>query len=266
MIWKIFNFLSKRYPIRPDNQAFVILGLQRSGTSMIGQILEGGGVYLGESSSMKKIDFRNPKGFAENEEVFDALRSMLRQAGYKNDFKVDGGLEAKGITAKISRMFSRLRLQRALSRLSCKKTWGLKSFPVFFYYLKPYLPKKTKVIGIYRNPWSVAESFMKAWEGGRYTFDQVIDIWTAANRDLLFHLSSFDSILISYDDLLDNEKSVIVFNKLAEFTGLKSDDMKKAIDPSLNRSSKPAEKMKGSLSLPNDVKGVLESLESIKAK
>ncbi len=192
MIWKIFNFVSQKHPINQEHNVFVVLGFQRSGTSLLGQILHTLGVNFGEEIDMKKVDFRNPKGFYENEKIFKVLRSMLNQAGVRDEFGEKSSLDAKGFLKRLGRAFSRVRLQKELSILSKSSSWGLKSFPILFYYLKPYLPKSTKLVGVYRHPLAVAESFMKAWEGGRYSFEQVIELWSKANRDMLYHLSGKD--------------------------------------------------------------------------
>lgn len=266
MIWKLFNFFSEKYPVHQAHKAFVVLGFQRSGTSLVGQILSKLGVHFGEGDDMKKIDFRNPKGFFENERVFRVLRSMLKQAGVKDEFGVSNSFEAKGFFARVGRAFARISLQRELSILSRNTPWGLKSFPILFYYLKPYLPKKTKIIGIYRHPLSVAESFMKAWAGGRYSFEQVIDLWSKANKDMLYHLSGNDSILICYEDLFISEKNEKILQTLKDFVGSDAslDELKKVLDPALNRSSKKAEELARNYVLCEEAKETYEKLNNIK--
>lgn len=266
MIWKLFNFFSEKYPVHQAHKAFVVLGFQRSGTSLVGQILSKLGVHFGEGDDMKKIDFRNPKGFFENEKIFNILRQMLSQAKIKDEFGVVSSLEAKGAIGRVRRAVSRIKLQKELSLLSKHDSWAVKSFPVLFYYLKPYLPKTTKIIAIYRHPFVVATSFMKAWAGGRYSFYQVVELWSKANRDMLHHIQDTESLLICYEDLFIAEKSENILLKIKDFVGsnISIGELQQVLDPGLNRSSKKVTTSSENYILSDEVKKTLDTLERLK--
>jgi hypothetical protein len=192
---------------------------------------------------------------------------MLKQAGVKDEFGVSTSLEAKGFFARVGRAFARISLQKELSLLSNIGTpWAVKSFPILFYYLKSYVPKSTKIIAIYRHPLAVAESFMKAWEGGRYSFDQVIELWSRANKDMLYHLSGRESVLVCYEDLFIPEKNEKMLQTLKDFVGSNAslDELKKVLDPALNRSSKKADELAKNYVLSGEAQETYRILNKLK--
>ncbi len=269
-IWNIQKKISKNLNASnfKEKNLVVILGFARSGTSLLGGLLDSAGFYFGEDSDMKKSDIRNPQGFFENDFIFDLSRQFLKESGFENELPdPTKNLKAKRGINRIKRFFTRIKIQKTLFSLISKSNLvAFKNFPIFFYFWKPYLPKH-KIIAIYRDPFSVVESFMKAWPAGRFTAEQVLNYWTLANKDVLYHLASGkdNSILIKYEDLFGSDRQDEILNKIISFLGVGSfDKMKSVLNPELNRSSKNSNKLKDIYPLSETTKAVLLALDKIK--
>lgn len=250
-----------------DGTAIVIIGFERSGTSLLGQLLAKSGVYFGETDSMKKSDFRNPKGFYEHNDIFNLSRKFLKESGFRDDMPDSSkNFRAEGFLNKIKRINTRSGMLRTLKSISNgRSVWGFKNFPSFFYFWKGYL-SRYKLVGIYRNPSSVGVSCTRAWPAGMYTFDQIINFWTKANKDLLYHMLFTNSILICYEDLLDPNKSDRILAKLVDFLGMGSvSDIKGIVTSELNRSSGLTEAIDATYPYSIETKNTLAALESLKA-
>ncbi|MST04252.1 MAG: hypothetical protein EXS49_01635 [Candidatus Pacebacteria bacterium] len=270
IVWGIQKSSSKSLDIsKLKNKNFtVILGFARSGTSLLGGLLNKAGFYFGEDKDMKKSDFRNPQGFFENDFIFDLSRKFIRESGFENELPDPSkNLKAKGGLNRIKRFFTRIKIQKILFSLASKSdNISFKNFPIFFYFWKPYLPEH-KVIGIYRDPFSVVESFMKAWPAGRFTAEQVINYWTLANKDVLYHLASAgkNGILIKYEDLFDSSKQNELLHKIISFLGKGNfEELKQVLNPNLNRSSKNTSSFREIYPLNEEAKDILIALDKIK--
>jgi hypothetical protein len=248
-------------------KAFVVIGFQRSGTSMVCDMLNRAGVYFGDSKELMAPDSRNPNGFFEHKRLFKLCRKFLKESGKTMDYNFNFGkqLKAEGYANRFSRFFTRISIMNILSAVSSKKeVFGIKSFPIFWYFVKPYFPKERTVIAVFRNPFSVATSFETAWPG-RFNVSQVIHFWTTAHKDMIFHLSAEKNfVLISYEDLLDIEKRKNIVQKMSEISGLDSSKLESVFDDKLNRSGGRASRLKETYPLPEETEKVLASLEKMK--
>lgn len=248
-------------------RAFVVLGFQRSGTSMVCDMLNRAGVYFGDSKELMAPDTRNPNGFFENKKLLKLCRRFLRESGKTMDynFNFERQLKAEGYTKRFSRFFTRISIMNLLSKVASRKeVFGIKSFPIFWYFIKPYFAKERTVLAVFRDPFSVASSFETAWPG-RFNISQIIHFWTIAHNDMLFHLSAEKNfVLFSYEDLMDSEKRKNIVRKINEISGLDSEKLESVFDDRLNRSGSRAGRLKDSYPLPEETKKVLESLEKMK--
>jgi hypothetical protein len=256
----------KNKEIMSKKTAFVVLGFQRSGTSLICDMLNRAGVSFGAPNDLMAPDSRNPNGFFEHKKIFSLSRKFLRQSNVFLDFNYskDSQLKAFGVCNRVSRFFTRISLMKNLSKVSKKgESFGIKSFPVFWYFLKPYIGERV-VFAIYRDPFSVMASFDSAWFG-RFYASQILNFWTIAHQDMIFHLSGEKkAILISYEDLLDTEKRKNIVQKISEISGLDSSKLESVFDDKLNRSGGRASRLKETYPLPEETEKVLASLEKMK--
>jgi len=266
IFWNFYSQLVKKYQLtKKDGICFIALGFARSGTSMIGQMLESAEVSFGQQKDMKQVDIRNPKGFFEHNDVFRLSRIFLTEAGFQDDLPdVTINFRAKGIVARMKRVYTRFRMQKVLHKIAQgKQKWGIKLFPNFLYFWKSYIPQR-KVMAIYRNPTAVVESFMRAWGPGKFTAEQVLRFWTLANKDVLYHVTTNDAILISYEDIVDKEKRGALLPRIAEFTGGTMEGLEKVFDSNLNRSADITQALRKKYPFSQDMINVYNALEQNK--
>lgn len=264
VFWR--NFERKQRKIA--GTAYIVMGSPRSGTSLMSELLKECGVYFGEKNDLGTVDERNPHGFYQHNTLFNLSQKFLEEAGYETelDIHTNLNLRAKGMLNKVSRMITRFRMLRFLKKFSQgKERWGFKMFPIFLYFWRNYLPQ-VKIVGVFRDPISSANSVVRILNaGGRYTFEQALDFWNRANRDLIYHLSVNEGILVKYDDLFDPAKQDIILRALVEFSGGgDTDHLKKFIESELNRSGRAVEVLKGRYPLRSEIRETLTALEKIK--
>lgn len=268
-LWRIWGRVERKYStLIRDSRAVVVIGFQRSGTSLVSQLVNRAGVYFGEKENMKRVDPRNPQGFFEYEPLFRISRAMLRQAGYKTEIDIytHRDLRAKGLVGRLRRAVSRRNLLKIFASFSRgNRLWGFKSFPLSFYLFKHYLGDY-KLVGIYREPHAAAQSIMKAWGAGRFTYPQALRFWTEANKNMLYHLADApDSILVKYEDLIDEGRRGEILEKLVDFIRVESkDDLNSVITHKLNRSTQKAVVIEEIYPLSLETQEVLERLERTK--
>ena len=142
--------------------------------------------------------------------------------------------------------------------------WGIKNFPIFYYIWKDYLPKH-KIIGIYRDPYVTTHSFLNIFWPSKFTYEYGLSLWAQAQRDMIYHLSQTESMLICYEDLVDNTKNYKIIEKIVDFVGSGDiEEIKKMIKPSLNRMGKEISTLRPSYPTNTNIDGILKTLDSMK--
>lgn len=234
---------------------------------MVSLLVKECGVYFGEEEDLKPADPRNPSGFFEHQRFFELSRALLRQAGHADENFIYPGYDfrARGVLAKLKRIITRFRMLIFLKSFGAgKEKIGFKMFPPFFYFWKSYLPRP-KIIGVFRDPVASAHSLVQYHAGGRYTFEQALSFWNHANRDLIYHLSVNEGILIKYEELFDPAKQEVILKTLSSLVGGGDTSvLKNLIDTDLNRAGKAVENLKNIYPLNNKIRKTLEALNKLK--
>ena len=263
--WWFWRKIESKHKVNNSNGCYVVLGFPRSGTSLVSRLVSRCGVSFGDHKKFKQADWRNPKGFYEYSEIIKLDEKLVSQAGLTSSHRFGGGinLRAKGILNRIKRIFTRRRMILILNEISSSgKKWGLKEFPSTFYFWETYIPQ-CKIIAIYREPFSNSYSVRNSFK--RYTYRQIIEQWTASNKELLYHISTKDSIVIKLEDLSDKEKQKNILRKLTEFIGSGSvNELKELIEPFVSESDKHIKNLKQNYPLDDDAMTVLKILNNIK--
>ncbi|UCH96418.1 MAG: sulfotransferase [Candidatus Aminicenantes bacterium] len=207
----------------------LILGSGRSGTSMAAGILSKAGYYMGEN--LMPATHTNPKGFFESFDIEQINEDILRKVVKKKPLFIDFFLKknlAKGHywLAKVSlrkRMktdeFINQRIRKEIARAPfCFKD------PRFSYTLpiwRPFLPKNTVFLCIFRHPTATAKSILKQIQGSRrleylrYNFSDAMKLWKLMYSHILYeHSTDGDWLFLHYDQLLEEEG----LNKIQRFT------------------------------------------------
>lgn len=264
--WRFWALLVRR--MRPDEKkpCFVVLGFPRSGTSLVSRLLAGAGISFGDQGRWKRSDWRNPKGFYEYADAIRLDEKLARQSGFTSPYLMgeNATLRVQGTVNRIRRLFARMTMMRILRDISASgNAWAIKQFPATFYFWEPYLAH-TKIIAVYRDPLENAYSVHKSFR--RATFRQALRQWTESNKELLYHVTTKQSMLVKLEDLTDPTTRATILPKLVEFLGQGSvAELSKMIEPFTAESKAHIERL-CEYPLGQDTQDVYAALERLKVR
>lgn len=198
-----------------NKSCIVVLGMHRSGTSLIAKGLDALGVYLGEKFVPTRSD--NPKGFWENERIVELNNNILSYLGI-NLFgtKLISESEIKAIPDEYySKAIS------IINSLQTKNVFGFKdprTARLILFWIKVFqsLNLNVKYIIVIRNPTSVAYSLNK--RDNLHLIHSKL-LWLIHVLPSLYYILDEEKIIIDYDDFLEspfyflNEISEFIFSK-----------------------------------------------------
>lgn len=246
---------------------FIVMGFQRSGTSLLSNILNSCNIHFGTSDELKPASITNTKGFFENKEVSKLSWKYLNQGSYNMDKISNFDFHTNNLVNTIKRLMTVKKMHSVLYKLSLKHPRvGLKLFPIFYYLWKNYLPTH-KIVAIYRDPYVSAHSYLNIFWPTKMTFEHSLNCWVQSQKDLLYHLSQNESMLICYDDLVNLDKRDSIIKQIIDFTQDGNiEAIKDIIDHRLNRRSSEGEKIKEFYPRNQEVLEILHKLETLKIK
>ncbi len=193
------------------DKGVVIMGYPRSGTSLLSRIVHELGYSFGDTRRMRTPDWKNPEGFFEQVRVNRIDVALMQQGGNRSvqHFSLNGGMRPQSLIAKMARLFTRVRMLFVIKQLKANSSrWAIKLFPAPYYFWREYV-SSAKIVAIYRDPLASAYSSSRVF--GRMSFRDYIDDWTKANEELLYHIGTKDSFLMSVESLAEPgvQKSVL---------------------------------------------------------
>ncbi|MDQ6985835.1 MAG: sulfotransferase domain-containing protein [Candidatus Dojkabacteria bacterium] len=196
-------------------KAIVVLGMHKSGTSMLANLLQLAGVYLGEEENLKGPAYENLFGFFENKEILDINERLLEILGgswYKLPLFETGWAESDHLNdlyKEAKEILNKLSENHALIGFKEPRTTVL--MPFWENVLKENFDIRN--ILIYRQPREVARSLMQR---NKFTENEAIDIWFKYNQIVLDYLELKSFEIIRYEDLLEDAVSYskYLFDKL----------------------------------------------------
>lgn len=206
---------------------FVVLGMHKSGTTLVSQILHHSGIDMGE--------------FDENVS-YDKGNKYERQSVLKLDMEILAAEDDRVMKLRSHRRRPNLEPQLAQMRQliaecsAAHEDWGFKDPRTLLVYdlWRAELPEH-KIVAVYRDAAEVWPRFR--WLLGKYhkNFHQAyryLSIWQDHNLNLLKHLRETDQeyLLLSYRDLMSDDRA---FTMLQSFVGRDLVDRRK---PGLYRS------------------------------
>ena len=249
-----------------NEEVFVVLGFPRSGTSLVARLVSAAGISFGNPNRFRPADWRNPEGFFEYRDMNYIDRSLMKQAGNvsQHAFFNEGGIRARNTWYRLMRFFTRIRMVRVLRDIrSTGARWAFKEFPASFYFWSPYVPH-ARLIGVYRHPIEVAFSESRSF--GRRSFLQYLEEWTRAHEELLYHLGTRPSILISLSDMARAETRTPVLRKLAVFVEGDASALEKTFSGKerFEKTKDALETFKQTYPLPARTQEVLAALDHMK--
>lgn len=167
----------------------VILGMHRSGTSLVAEALAAHGVYVGEPEDLLVGREDNPRGFWERTDIVALNDELLKQSG--------GSWYCPPASIKSTAAAWDEEQQSILELLPCDKTFLLKdprmvlTWPAW----KKKLPEATLVY-VYRSPLAVARSLQRR---NGFPLSLGISLWEHYNRLALSAIEGERAICLSYE-------------------------------------------------------------------
>ncbi len=198
------------------NRVIVVLGMHRSGTSVVARALNSVGVYLGDHLLSPAMD--NPSGYWEDTQITAANDRLLREHGFLWEMP---GFDCAAVMERDVTMSIRDEIERDLAlRFGASPLWGFKDprvcilLPIWHEIFRR-LDVDDNYVLVVRNPRSVAES-LRARQG--------MDQWLAYVLWLEYMLSAVRGVMgkprafVAYDRMMDDPAKEL--DRLAEALAL----------------------------------------------
>ena|ERR1022692_1986198 len=213
---------------------FIVLGMHRSGTSMVAGLLNGSGIYMG--STFRKPLPENPLGFFEEESFRILNDDLLHKAGYTVK---EWSTDFSGIVPDAEAVSGAINLITHFDRTH--NNWGWKdprtclTIPVWLKALQSLnVLHKTNIIVVERSVQSVSQSLIARGNVADFRHGEALCAMYRKNREkgMLDYAGRLRSLRVNYEHLVKGQD----INRLEEFCGIVVD--REFIDPSLDHSTK----------------------------
>lgn len=191
------------------SRAICILGMHRSGTSVVSRIINLLGFYLGEDSNLMKGNADNPEGFWERNDIFDLHERIMAQ--FKMGWDTPISLPANWTFLEEIKPFKEELIELVLQNFSNHKAWAWKDprtslLLTLWKEVLDDLGIRFFCIVSIRNPLDVAKSLEKR---NGYSHEKSFGIWFNYNINILYEILSIPHVILSYDRLLSDWKTEI---------------------------------------------------------
>jgi hypothetical protein len=180
-----------------ERRQIVVLGMHRSGTSCVGNLLTRLGAYFGDAAISTGAAPENPKGFFERRDVREVCDTILQGSGCDwwsvNDFSPERVPAA--VRAEANEKFARV-----LEDLEAHRPWFIKEPRLCLTF--PLLARQVAnpvFVLVWRRPLEVAQSL--AVRNG-FPIDFGLALWEAYVRAALATSRGKPTVVVSYNDLV----------------------------------------------------------------
>ncbi len=186
-----------------------VIGMHRSGTSLVASILDALGLYCGEEDDLLPPASDNVRGFWERKDVKQLNDSILQKRGctWMEVSKYDD-LVSKVIYEEVAPEILSIKKD-----LDLRGPWFIKD-PRFCLTLPYWIQnvEKPTVIYVYRHPKEVIQSLSK-----RNSIDEIhsLLLWQKYSVFALRNISKLDVFFIGYEDLINDKERWV--SELASF-------------------------------------------------
>ena len=179
------------------NECYVVIGMHRSGTSLVSGLLHNSGIDMG-IGYFKPPGKDNPRGYYEDQRFRRMNDRMLKFSRY----------DVKSWDVRIPTIRGNKTHQGQIwgivAQNSSKTRWGFKDprTCLTWHMWRQHLPQNTQVVYVYRNPMSVANSLLK--RGNIDNLDQGLLLWNLYNERALPIRKHYDTVFIEYESVLSS--------------------------------------------------------------
>ena len=190
----------------------IILGMHRSGTSLVAGSLQAAGLHLGTVNNQAPF---NRKGNKENVQIRDLNDAMLDR---------NGASWKQPPETQITWCHTDLRRAQSLLRpyLAAGRAWGFKD-PRTIWTVEGWLRllPSAHLVGVFRHPALVAQSLVARTGALSVSEDEAIEIWCSYNSELLRLKRKHRFPLVHLGILEElHEEFFAPITRLARFIGL----------------------------------------------
>lgn len=201
-------------------QLIIVLGMHRSGTSMVAQVCQCMGAYLGEKNELMIATENNPDGYFENTEISyidDAILHLCGREWYDLE-RVELDYENPQIRKTAENLRNVIQKLFDKSDIIAIKDPRISLLLPLWEKLLEELRIKAHYVWVYRNPLEVMESLQKR-DG--YSEKHGLSLWVHYNFSILKFLKDKEYLLFNYKHVLEN---VQLFESLSVLLGKEFDD------------------------------------------
>jgi hypothetical protein len=187
-----------------SSRPLVILGMHRSGTSLVAELINAFGVYAGQPDELPPPDMFNPTGFWEHNEAVRIDQDILAELG--GSWCDVAGVDVSLLSDPARAGFLK-RIRKVAGSLQQHAPFLLKDprMSILFGIWREGLTNPICII-VWRDPLAVARSV--AHRDGR-PFVLSLALWEHYNRTLLRESAGLHRLLVSYDELLADPTAVV---------------------------------------------------------
>jgi len=230
-----------------DGTPVLVLGMHRSGTSVLARTLNLLGVAVGDEGDLLPAHpTDNPTGYWERSDVVASHDEFLTTGGYS--WSRVAGLKASGFDLAARQTLEK-RLRQTIMRLDQGgRPWLVKD-PRLCLLLSQWLPlfDRLACVVAVRDPREVAASISREQLRGAFTSNFLLALWEKYLRTALSDLAGKRALFVSYERLLADPvcESTRIKQALSELgvTGLhdpSGKELEASVDTRLRRSEAPA--------------------------
>lgn len=192
-------------PIGTQKKQIVVIGMHRSGTSLVARLINAMGAYAGEEHDFPPPDVFNPTGYWERRDVWALDEEILGalDATWSEPTRVD--------LSKLSNRREFVDRARAIARnLDAHGTWMIKDprLGILFPIWREALDDPTCVI-VWRDPAAVARSLSKR-DGLPLAVG--LALWEEYTRASLSSTIGLNRVLLSYDEVIADPNAIAALN------------------------------------------------------
>ncbi|KUK76222.1 MAG: Glycosyl transferase family 2, partial [candidate division WS6 bacterium 34_10] len=182
-----------------DKTYIYIIGMHRSGTSLVANLLDKVGIYLGESDDLLPPNFDNRYGFYENKDFVEINDSVLKKFDLEWD-STEGPDFDKDIELTKEKEIANKFIKGISSEnniVAFKDPRATLTLPFW----EKIIEGDIKVLFVRRNPLEISDSLKKR---NSFSRKKSLSIWENYIRQGLRNIKGLDTLFVNYDDILDN--------------------------------------------------------------
>jgi hypothetical protein len=182
------------------NKTYIlVIGMHRSGTSLIANLLTKASVFMGDSDNFLPPNFDNRFGFYENKNFLKINEGILSKFDVKwnttKELRFDQQVDLSKEKDIAKKFIENISAEHNI--LAFKDPRATITLPFW----KDILGKNLKIIFVKRNPLEIAESLEKR---NSFSKKKSLDLWESYILNGLQNIKEEDVLFVEYADILEN--------------------------------------------------------------